>query len=158
MKKSLFGLFVLALVTMSMAGAWTAPTAFPIMVSSADTVKRDSITGIDSIIIVSKKTIDPTATYALETMDSVASGDSVYVWVTMYDSKGTQITAVSADTIRQTITTRISDLPINKTVWGSTFTLKLRGAVAVFKKLFKTHNIIRIAPVQPNQVQFMRPY
>ena len=156
MKKSLFGLLMLALVSLSMASAWTAPTTYPVLVATIDSVKVDSITGIDSVVMALNKTIDPTATYALRTMDSIAAGDSVYLLLRLYDGKGKLVNALVADTLIQSTSYKVSALPINKTASGSTFTLKAKGAVAVLKRIFKSYNILKIVPITPYKPEYLK--
>ena len=156
MKKYFLGLAMLALVSLVSASAFTSPTAFPTQNMNISDRANDSIIGIDSITLVKNQTIDGTANYAIRTSDSIATGDSVYLMVRVFDSKGVLVNAFVGDTLIQGTTYKTSNLPINETVFGYNFTIKAKGAVAVLRRRLYSTTLIKNYPIEGFKVPFTR--
>jgi hypothetical protein len=132
------------------AATWTAPTAYPVKIQiDTSFAPNSSITGVDSVSILTNIKIDPTCTYALAFRDSMGAADSFSISIRIKNSAGTVISVVSTDNHPASTTYRITDLPINKTVFGYTFSIKAIGLVAALKRTFKQVDLIRVTPITP---------
>lgn len=166
MKKFLFGFFALLCASYAFAGAWTAPTSFPTNTGSllmkqiynTSTADRaiygtDSILGADTINIVTKMTVDPTATYMLSTSDSVGATDTIRIEVVTYRGDGTQLGVAECDTIVPVAGAgtfyRQSAIQVNKTVAGSTMTIRAIGWISAKIAKIRKATVFAIVPIQP---------
>jgi hypothetical protein len=160
MKKILFSLVLtLACVSLVSASAYTAPTGFGIKAVPQNTDTAFTITGIDSITMFKNEQIDPTATYALVLNDSTYNaGDSLIVMLRVYNSAGVLTYIYQEDTLRGGAATiyKAVSLPINKTCFGATMTLKAKALVTTYVRRVRSCILYKIIPItgyRPNETR-----
>ena len=140
-------LFILAAVALSSAGTFTAPTSYSVAVTNKAQRQKDSLTGITDLVAFKGISVRPEAIYAVTSFDSVAAADTVVIWVKMYDPYGNLVSTSIADSLSGATTYQTSNLKINKTLFGSSFTIQFSGTVAALKRRFKSIVLHEVLPV-----------
>jgi opacity protein-like surface antigen len=161
MKKILFSIVLtLACVSLVSAAAYTAPTGFGIKAIQQNTDTAITLTGIDSTTLFKSEQIDPTATYAIVMNDSIYTGDSLIISLRVYNGSGVKTYQYQEDTIRGVATPgtiyRAVSLPINKTCFGSTMTIKGLTLVAAVSRRVRSCLLYKIIPIsgyRPNETR-----
>ena len=126
------------------------------------TYSVDSVKGTDTLILYKYKSIDPTATYALATTESIGAIDTLQVMVWAYDYNKVQMGAVAlADTLTPLTATsnvyRTSDLPINKTLKGNYVTIGVVGWISSKVAYIRRAYLIKTTSVTGYVPEFYKP-